>query len=454
MPTCSEINNMTLRNLKYSLFVIVALSVGISFGQAAAKASAAEQAASVTEFEVNGLKVLVKRRPSAPTFSGGLFFRGGVKNTNEKNAGIESLTLRVATEAGKKYPRATLRRELARTASAVSGGGNYDFSAISFAGTLPNFDKVWDIFADVTVNPTFADEDITRVKEMMISGLREAETSPDGALDSTIEKVINAGHPYANDPNGSIATLSAITPADIKAYHKKMIETSRMLLVIVGDLDPETVKQKVTASFSKIPKGTYKDAPTKALDFSKPTLDVTQRAIQTNYVKGLFAAPSYDSPDYYAMRVAMTMLQSFVYQEVRVERQLSYAPNADMGSLAANSGFIYVTANDANQAVSVMLDQMNLLKTRDLREEYIESITGHFLTTHYESQERSGAQAAELAKYELTGAGWRKYFDFMDGIRAVRSADIRRVSNKYMQNIRFVVIGNPAAVNKAIFLPE
>jgi predicted Zn-dependent peptidase len=57
------------------------------------------QAAAVTEFEVNGLKVIVKRRPSAPTVAGGLFIRGGARNIDEKNAGIENLTLASAIEA-------------------------------------------------------------------------------------------------------------------------------------------------------------------------------------------------------------------------------------------------------------------------------------------------------------------------------------------------------------------
>src|SRR4051812_47579075 len=40
----------------------------------------ATQAALVTEFDVNGLKVIVKRRPGSLTVSAGLFLRGGSRN--------------------------------------------------------------------------------------------------------------------------------------------------------------------------------------------------------------------------------------------------------------------------------------------------------------------------------------------------------------------------------------
>jgi len=49
------------------------------------------------------------------------------------------------------------------------------------------------------------------------------------------------------------------------------------------------------------------------------------------------------------------------------------------------------------------------------------------------------------------GGGWRNSLVFLDKIRAVTPEDVRRVSRKYMRNIRFVVLGNPADINRQIF---
>ena len=203
---------------------------------------------------------------------------------------------------------------------------------------------------------------------------------------------------------------------------------------------------------SKLPRGTYKEKAFPALDFSKPTLDVTSRTLPTNYVQGVFSAPSLNHPDYYAMRIAMTILQSLVYNEVRVKRQLSYAPNAELDSNASNTANIYVTAVDANQAVQVMLEQIDNLKTRELNDEIIESIAGYFLTNYYVEQQTNGAQVGELARYELIGGGWRNSFDFLSRVRRVKAADVRTAADKYIKNIRFVVIGNPAAIDRNIFV--
>ena len=81
---------------------------------AAERKTEATAAALVTEFDVNGLKVLVKRREGSQTVAAGLFLRGGSRNITAENAGIESLMLAVATEASKSFPRERMRTELAR----------------------------------------------------------------------------------------------------------------------------------------------------------------------------------------------------------------------------------------------------------------------------------------------------------------------------------------------------
>jgi zinc protease len=436
----------------YVLAVFVALAALPAAAQNGKIDNIAEQAAQVTEFEVNGLKVLLKHRDAAPTFAAALFVRGGARNLTDANAGIERLTLSAATEGGKKFPRQVLRRELSRTGSSISAGSSQDYSVFSAIATRPNFDRIWELFTDVAINPAFNPEDVERVKQQMLVGLRERDTVPEAAVESLQRRIIYSGHPYANDVSGTIETVSSFTPADLQGYHKKVMQTSQLLLVVVGDIEPALLKAKVTESFGKLPRGNYKETPLPALDFTKGTVDVTSRSIPTNYVQGVFNAPSLANPDYYAMRVAMTILQERVFQEVRVRRQLSYAPNAELDNFAANTAEISVSAVDANRAVGVMLGEIDSLKSNPVGSDDISARVGQFLTTYYIGQETNAAQAAELARYELIGGGWRNSFEFLNRIREVKPEDIRTVANKYMKNIRFAVVGTPDAVDRSVFL--
>ena len=232
------------------------------------------------------------------------------------------------------------------------------------------------------------------------------------------------------------------------------MRTSQLLLIIVGDVQINEIASRVEESFGRLPKGSYKNVVVPELAFARPSVEVISRPFETTYVRGVFSAPNLTNPDYYAMRVAISYLQMLVYQEVRTARNLSYAPDAEMDDLLGNSASIYVTSTDVNQAVSVMLDQIKLLKRAPLGEDQISGVPNFFLTTYYIDNETNAAQNGELARYELLGRGWRDADKFISNISAVTPQDIQRVALKYMNNIQFVIVGNQSGLNREIFLRQ
>jgi zinc protease len=408
----------------------------------------------VNEFDVNGLKVLFKRRAGSQTVVVGLFLKGGSRNITEKNAGVEALMLDVATEASTNYPRERFRRELSSTGTLISSGINYDYSALTLGTTRRFFERSWNLFADAALRPSFTGDDFQRVKSRMILAVNDDEDTPDSFVQVLQSRVIYAGHPYLNDPRGTASSLTSLTIDDVKRFHQEMMQTSRMLLVAVGDIDPQLFRQKVEESFGKLPRGNYAATPAPQLSFPESTLAVTTRNIPTNYVQGIFVAPAMTSPDIYAMRIASSILQTRVFVEVRVRRNLSYAPDAFLGTQGANTGGISVTAVDANQAVRVMLAEITRLQQQPVSQDELKSTVQQFLTRYYMGQETNAAQAGELAQNELLAGSWRNAFNFIDQLRAVTSQDVQRVSQKYMRNIQFIILGNPNNIDRNIFLGQ
>jgi len=418
------------------------------------QALVARQAAQVTEFDVNGLKVLVKRREGSQTVAIQLYIRGGAGNITTANAGVEAFMLNVASEASTGFPRDRMRKELARMGTVLGESVSYDYSALAMTATRTNFDRSWDIFTDVALHPAFTKEDVDLVKSRLVASLSDDTDEPDTYLQRLQEKVAYAGHPYLNRPEGTAESISRLTADDLRTYHQRTMQTSQLLLVIVGDLDATMLKARITATFGKLPRGTYKPPTTPALTFNASTVDITSRELPTNYIQGLFSAPSITSPDIYPMYVASSLLRDRVFEEVRVKRNLSYAPDAFLRTQAANIGGIYVTAVDANQAVRVMLNEMTRLQREPIGKDDITAVIAQFLTTYYIGQETNAAQGAGLAQYELIGGGWRNSLQFLEKLQAVTPADVQRVAQKYMHNIRFVVLGNPTAIDKTVFVGQ
>jgi hypothetical protein len=118
----------------------------------------------------------------------GLFVRGGARNITAQNAGIEALTWDVATEGSQKFPRAVLRKELARTGTGLTYGVNYDYSALSLISTRQNFDRAWEIFTDVALHPRAATS--TTCPTLTLKSCSRASPTP-----TTRTRTIRTGQP-------------------------------------------------------------------------------------------------------------------------------------------------------------------------------------------------------------------------------------------------------------------
>jgi zinc protease len=438
---------------RWSILVLVLmLFVCAAWPQSGVVSPAASGA--VNEFEVNGLKVILKQRPGTQTVAAGLFIRGGTANITAANAGIEDLLLNVASDGTARFPRAQLRAELARTGSSIGYFATVDYSALTMACTREHFDLMWQIFTDVALRPSLLPEDVDLEKQRLISSLKSSQDTPDEMLQFSQERAVYAGHPYANDPHGTPASLSKLTPADLKLYHHQMMQTSHLLLVIVGDLDVYSLKSRVTAAFSAAPRGDYKTGTVPLLKFNAARVEVIPRKLPSNYVQGTYGGPPFGSSDFAAMQVTSNILADRIFSEVRTKRNLSYAPTAMLHSQSASSGALYVTAVDVNQTVGLMLKEVTKLKKEAVTTETLSAVVAQFVTQYYLDNETSGAQAGALARYELIGGGWRNAETLLERLRTVTPGDVQRVAQQYMRTFQFTVVGDEKAVNKQVLTTE
>ncbi|HYP15225.1 MAG TPA: pitrilysin family protein [Bryobacteraceae bacterium] len=85
---------------------------------------------------------------------------------------------------------------------------------------------------------------------------RQGENEPYGMVWSILnEKAFPAGHPYSWSVIGSMEDLSAATLQDVKDWFKKYYGPSNAVLVLAGDIDVKTAREKVEKYFGHIPPG-------------------------------------------------------------------------------------------------------------------------------------------------------------------------------------------------------
>ena len=134
-------------------------------------------------FTVNGLKVIFKQNTSTDIIAAQMYFKGGVALLDPESAGLEALTLQIATDASKSYSRDILSSKLESMNSQLSASSGLDYSSINLLCVKQYFDDSWKIFSDVIANPSFTDEDFQIEKGQQINAVKQSQDDPDELLE-------------------------------------------------------------------------------------------------------------------------------------------------------------------------------------------------------------------------------------------------------------------------------
>ncbi|MBI1808341.1 MAG: insulinase family protein [Gemmatimonadetes bacterium] len=398
-------------------------------------------------YTVGGVHVIQRRTPASIVVAN-LYLLGGLRQVAADRAGLESFLLAVSERGSQKYPRDAMRRALARTGSEIGVGPREDWTVVGVHTTPSELDSTWAVFADRLMHPTIDSADVEFVREQLISGVRQRADSPDALLDYLSDSIAYAGQPYALSAVGTEATLARITRADLRAYHREQFVTSRMLLVVVGNVSRSKVESLVRNTLGHLPAGTYHwTAPVVPTRLGADAV-IVARSLPTNYVQGVIAGPAANDPDAPAVRVAAAVLSGRLFAEIRSKRNLTYAVSANYRDRGLTSIALYVTTTAPDTTVALMKHEVRFLEEANIPTENLGPLVAQFITEYFLDNETTTAQADFLARAELYRGDFHAGAQFVSELRNVTGDDIKRVVTKYFHDVRWAYVGDPARVQR------
>jgi len=407
----------------------------------------------VTVAAMNGMQILVKRVPGAELVAMQLYIRGGVRNWDRAHAGVEDLALSVSTSGGtRKLDKDAFARRLAALGSSLDASAGNDFSALSAKSLKAHFGETFALLADAFLEPALPAAEIELQRQRQLSQLKHEQEYPDSRLDFLVHQTLFHDHPYGRRAIGTLETVAKLSAADLSAHLAKLRETSRLLLVVVGDLEAAEVVAGARRALGHLPRGTYQETQLPSVKLDRAALVVVEKKLPTNYIQGVFLAPGWRDPDFATAMVAMEVLGLREFEEVRTKRNLSYAAGAFLRSnLAIARGTLYVTAVDPNATMEVMLAQARRLQSEPVPAPELAGDKAVFLTGYLMGSESTDGQAGLLARAQLLGGDWHLARTFPGRVRAVTAGDVQTFARKYIGRLQTVVLGDPARLNRTLF---
>ena len=401
-----------------------------------------------SSFDVSGVQVILRQSTANNVVAANLYLLGGTRQINQTNAGIESFLLEVSDRGTLKYPRVALRRKMSALGSEIVTEPSDDWTMFGIRATTEVLDSTWAIFADRLMEPTLHPGDVVLIKTQFLSGIHQRRDDPDALAEFLADSIAFSGHPYGIPVSGTEASISAIDAQALKAYHDSQIVKSRMLLVVVGNVDRAHVERLVRGTLARLPAGNYKWTPPPRLPERPAAVVVESRMLPTNYLIGYYSGPLANSDDYQALRIATSVLTGRLFAEIRTRENLTYDVHAPFVDRAASAGGLYVSTVSPDTTLKLMRSAVTELQRGLLDRDGLERLEQQFLTEYFLDNETNGAQADFLARSQLYRGDYREAEKFVDELKSVTPEAVRRVAQRYMKGIRFAYVGDPSKLKR------
>ncbi len=418
------------------------------------QAAPESRAGDVQKFTLpNGLRLLVREDPRLPLISINAVFRGGLLAETRETNGITKLCARMIPKGTKTRSAEQIASQIENVGGGISSdSGNNSFS-ISVDVMQPDLSLGLDLLADVLLNPTFPDREVELEKQSQLAGIKAEDEQPTAVARNLVRERLFGSHPYALRNTGFSDSVAAITPAQLRTFHKEFVTSKNGVISVFGAVKADDVRKLVEKLFAAMPAGQLAFGvppavtPVASVPPSTARLDKQQAIVMVG-----FQGMAVDNPDRPAMELiaeASNDLGSRFFNRIREKMGLAYFVGAAQFYGLAPGAFLFYLGTDPKKVdpVTVELrDEIAGLAKDGLTEEELSRAKKKLLGGEAIRNQSNAALAATTAVDELMGEGFDAYTRRKEVIEKISLDDTRRVASKYFQQ--------PASVEVTVLPPD
>ena len=406
----------------------------------------------------NGLRLVVAPVHKLPVISVAAVIDAGATCDPVGQEGLASLTARVLTEGTTSLDAVAFTRRVEGLGTAVDAGADWDAAVASMTVLTPRLADAFALFADVLVRPALPEREVERLKAERVADILQQRTEPRGLADETFDRVVySAGSRYARPAGGSETSVTALTRADVAAFHAARYVPGATTLVIAGDVTVDAAERLAmealgTWAGSAPPAPAVDDAP--ATRARRVHLVAKADAPQSELRVGHVGVPR-RTGDYFAVTVMNAILgglfNSRVNMNLREEHAYTYGAGSSFDWRVGAGPFDVSSAVQSEvtaAALREILKEIDRIRAEPVLDSELSLATSYLDGVFPIRYETTAAIASALANLVIYGLP-DDYFDaYRDRVRAVTAEDVLAAARARLHpdELQIVVVGDSAAV--------
>jgi zinc protease len=397
----------------------------------------------------NGLKVFVIKSDRLPVASFQLAIRTGRSDEPRNKVGVASFTAGMLTKGAKKKSALDVAKAIDHVGGALGANATYEATLVSCSVLAKDLGTCSSLVADMMVQPTFAKDEMAKVREQLLGEVRNRLDQADQLAGIHFQNLL-WGDDHVRGWASSEPSIAAISREDLIAWHKAWYSPSNAMLAIAGDVDAAKLKVSLEKAF-----GAWKKTKTaKRASYPEPKLDRVKvrlvdkpKQTQTHIRIGHFGIKHTD-PRFFDTLVWNYVLgggnfSSRLMKVVRSDAAKTYGAsstfdrNLDKGSFAIGT---FTRTAETVSTVKLILGELEKMAKNGPTEVEVADAISNIAGSYAVRYEGADDLASAVLAAELHGFGEEYLENYAVHVGKVDAAAARRAAREILDPVHFVIV--------------
>jgi predicted Zn-dependent peptidase len=355
-------------------------------------------------------------------------------------------TFEAAQEEAEKYVEVNEFGQIVETEGGINlnAGTSYDYTMYVYSFPSNKLELWFALESSRFSKPVLRQfyKEMGPIKEERRMGL---ESSPVGRLIEEFFAAAFVAHPYGIEIIGHMSDIHNMNPEAAMEFYSKYYVASNLIAAIVGDVDPEQIRELAEKYFGKLPRVPEPERiatvePEQNAERRVVVFDKSQPFLVMGYHRPAITDsddPVFDAIADYLGRGRTSLLYKKLVKEKKMAATTAAFAAIPGGKYPTLFGVFVIPSKDvtAEECEIEVLAEIERLKSEPIPEEELTKIKARAkasLVNNLANRSGFNGMPTQLAVYENSYGDWRKLFTSLDEINAITADDIQRVAKEYL----------------------
>jgi len=257
-------------------------------------------------------------------------FRGGAALDPRGKEGLANMVADLLDEGAGDLDYQAFHGRLDDLSIGFSVSAGRDNLSLGLRTVKANQEEAFRLLALALTAPRFDAEAVERVRSQIIARIERDADSPYAIAAREFRGVLYSRHPYANPIEGTLDSVKAIGPDDLRRFVGARLARGNLVLAAVGDITPDELANLIDRTFGELPATAASAAVPDVIPATSGKIVTIEKEIPQSTVLFGQRGIRRNDPRWYGAEVVNYILGggSFIsrlYEEVREKRGLAYS---------------------------------------------------------------------------------------------------------------------------------